>query len=651
MNAPSEKPMVEHALALRERGLHVFPIAAGEKEPPLIRAFQDDATRDPKRIAHLWKQWPTANIGVSTSRFGRDKALLVVDVDVKAGKAGDQTMAALIADGFEFPATFTQRTPTGGMHLVYVTDAPVRQGVDVLGVGLDIRSAGGYILGAGSIIGDATKLYVIENDADPVPAPAWMIERCGAPRERASNADIPRQGIDAELATQRALDYLAAIEPATQGGRNDAGFRVAAKLRDFGVSQPDAESLMSEHWRCEPPLAAEELAHVVESAFRYAKNQAGVDAPESYFEAIEPEEQAQPVAEGAQDRAEFPGALPIATHERGSNPPSLRLVKGVLRHGGLSLWVGDPDAGKTTILMDLGLAVAHGVEWMGRRVARGAVLMVCFERYGDVQGRLDAYYTANPELESQPKTFGFVNLEGRALATKGIAASIVETARAFEKQCGVPVALVLVDTLSAALTGDENDSGAIGDLLRALKRIKNETGAHIAVSHHYGKSREKGARGHSKLAGDFDALFSLADGIIEPAKLKSAKGWRIGYEIQPVTIGIDEDGDAVTAPVARSSAVVAADFPDTAWLDPASTTGRVLEALRALAAEAGAGTPVALGQWRKAASPEIPESNRSRDFKIAVRQLKAEKHVTESPTGFFRPRDESGATSAGRIVH
>ncbi len=80
---------LEHALALAGEGFHVFPIAPGEKAPPLIKNFPENASRDTDEITEWWEEWPTANIGISTSRYGDDEALLVVDVDKKGEKDGD----------------------------------------------------------------------------------------------------------------------------------------------------------------------------------------------------------------------------------------------------------------------------------------------------------------------------------------------------------------------------------------------------------------------------------------------------------------------------------------------------------------------------------------------------------------------------------
>src|SRR6185312_15948020 len=88
---------------------------------------------------------------------------------------GAEELLRLEINGFLFPPTLEQTTPTGGKHLIYRVKEPVRQGVNVLGKGLDIRAFGGYIVGAGSTIRGLE--YTI-NDHEIADAPEWLVSRC-----------------------------------------------------------------------------------------------------------------------------------------------------------------------------------------------------------------------------------------------------------------------------------------------------------------------------------------------------------------------------------------------------------------------------------------------------------------------------------------
>jgi len=279
---------LDAALDLAKSGFHVFPLEVGTKLPH-IDDYPNKATRDAAQIRRWWTcpitDFPQDfNIAISTTRYLDDAALLVVDVDNKGGKRGDLTIEDLAREGSVLPDTLEAGTPTGGRHLFYRVPAAVRQGAQVLGVGVDTRSRGGYVVAAGSRVdaGDYRWLH----DRPVSPAPDWLVERCGldSGKDRAPAAEAPAVDIDPVRAEKRAIEYLAALEPATEGARNHRGFATAAKLKDFGVTETRARELMQTNWKCTPPLDFGELKHVVRSAYRYGRDAFGSAAPEVEFD-------------------------------------------------------------------------------------------------------------------------------------------------------------------------------------------------------------------------------------------------------------------------------------------------------------------------------------------------------------------------------
>lgn len=289
------------ARTLAKKHFHVFPIAENAKWPPIITGFPERATTDEAQIKKWWVD-PVLdleqgyNIGISTTHFNGSEALIVVDVDNKDGKDGSSKMLELELEGFLFPSTYTQHTPTGGMHLVYKAKAAVRQGVSVLGSGLDIRSQGGYIAAAGSTINGQPYLA---NDLAVADAPAWLIERCGAPR--AKKCASVAAAVDEEKATPRAIFYLENEAPLSikGAGGDQTAYRVAAHLKDMGLSSAKALELMLDHWndRCPPGWHPERLREKVEHAYTYGINVPGEIAPEAQFTPIEEKSKALETAE------------------------------------------------------------------------------------------------------------------------------------------------------------------------------------------------------------------------------------------------------------------------------------------------------------------------------------------------------------------
>lgn len=279
---------LEHALRLARKGHHVFPLVPRSKLPA-IKKYPELATRDESKIKAWWGENPEYNIGISTSRFGENEALIAVDVDNKKGKNGDAELLKLELSGKELPATYTQRTPTGGSHIILRAPRAVKQGVDVLGRGLDIRSAGGYVVGAGS---ETQQGVYTGNDSDVCGSPEWLDGLC-VPRvsePKSTTKQLP--GVDPALAEARGKDYLLNHAPlAVEGDAGDqTTFKVFCVLKDLGCTKTQALNLALEHYnpRCSPEWSFEDLTKKVQSAYAYGQNPVGVSAPEAVFQPAPP---------------------------------------------------------------------------------------------------------------------------------------------------------------------------------------------------------------------------------------------------------------------------------------------------------------------------------------------------------------------------
>ena len=273
---------LEAAIELGSLGFYLFPVVSDGKKPA-IKGWQEAATRN--QIAFYdWFVAEDLNIGISTSKFRDNEALLVVDVDVTKGKDGNASLIALELQGLELPETLTACTASGGKHLFFSVPSAVRQGANVLGAGLDIRSRGGYVLGVGSSIGGRSYDWSLRLPISP--APEWLIERCGTPRDRPSDGRTPeaRIELDGARALDRAISFLRTdADPGISGSLSDTSYRVAAKVKDFGVSQEKCVELMLENWPCSPPMTYEDMATRVRNAYSYGNDAPGSADPAADF--------------------------------------------------------------------------------------------------------------------------------------------------------------------------------------------------------------------------------------------------------------------------------------------------------------------------------------------------------------------------------
>lgn len=271
---------------LIDLGFWLFPIRPDDKKPA-VTGWQRKATRD-KEQAQRWLDGGF-NLGIFTGKYGDGQgALLVVDVDCRDGKPGRKSLFALEMAIGELPDTFTVETPSGGQHLYFRVEDALRSGANTLGKGVDTRSGGGYVVAPGSVIGG--KRYVA--GSGPVaPAPVGLTARLSAARAgRDRGTATSAVQIDQDAARLRGAKYLRDGAPlAIEGGGGDATtFKVAARLKDFGLDKAIAFDLMLEHWngRCQPPWDSDELATKVENAYEYGENTVGSSSPEADFKPI-----------------------------------------------------------------------------------------------------------------------------------------------------------------------------------------------------------------------------------------------------------------------------------------------------------------------------------------------------------------------------
>ena len=107
-------------------GFHVFPVRQNGKLPAVTR-FYEKASQDLKALEKMFTN-PKYNIGISTTKFGSGGGLLVVDIDVKNGNNGFETMEFLEnVQELVFPETLCAKTASGGRHMFYRVPEAVSQ--------------------------------------------------------------------------------------------------------------------------------------------------------------------------------------------------------------------------------------------------------------------------------------------------------------------------------------------------------------------------------------------------------------------------------------------------------------------------------------------------------------------------------------------
>jgi len=323
------------------------------------------------------------------------------------------------------------------------------------------------------------------------------------------------------------------------------------------------------------------------------------------------------------------------------------LVKGLLPVG-TALLYGRPNGGKTAVVVDLAAHLAAGLEYRERRTRRGLVVYLALEARESVDNRVIAW-CAHHGIDAGELVLAIVGGQ-LDLRHKPSVAELLDVCADIEARAAEPICLLVIDTLARAMPGaNENDSAEMGAAIAAVERIRTDLGgASVLLLHHVGKDADRGPRGHSSLMAAVDSAFEVRDGELIVHKARDAKiGDSLAYDLRGVRIGIDEDGDPVTAVVA-----LAADAPTghraTAPRRLADGSKLALKVLRILLREEGAavagldapaGTAaVPLGRWREEHKQRFGGSSADADatgaerqaWKRALQQLQAASIVTVS---------------------
>ncbi|NQW11054.1 MAG: AAA family ATPase [Alphaproteobacteria bacterium] len=261
----------------------------------------------------------------------------------------------------------------------------------------------------------------------------------------------------------------------------------------------------------------------------------------------EQEDEPQPVAKVGRLRFDLLDSIEPALN-------TSDFVEGLLLDGQLSLLYGESGTGKTFFATDIALHVALGWKWRDRQIERGAVLYIAAEGGFGVRNRIAAFRSRHDVTTAPfavaPTTIDLLNNDN-----DGDAGAVVEAIADLQAATGYLVKMVVVDTLSRALAGgDENSSADMGALVSNIDQIRAQTGVHVMLVHHSGKDTSKGARGHSLLRAAVDTEIEVQrpEGEkVGTAKVRKQRDLectgRFGYRLEPVELGANDRGMPITS--------------------------------------------------------------------------------------------------------
>ncbi len=243
-----------------------FPLLPGSKKPAVSGWQTYDGPVD-----------EAAGYGIPT---GARSGYWVLDLDRKGDHDGLQSISDYAdgrSDGDEWADTFTVRTQNGGIHLYFNMVEGVRNAVGILD-GVDVRGAGGYVVGPGS------PGYLLTANRPVVDAPEWLLDLVrgkSAASERSATAAVPLASDHPEYAyrVRRARDYLEHAPICVEGAGGDAQlWTVAIHLsRTLELAIPAALTLLEPYnARCKPPWQVTDIARKLEQAQQNGTTPCGI---------------------------------------------------------------------------------------------------------------------------------------------------------------------------------------------------------------------------------------------------------------------------------------------------------------------------------------------------------------------------------------
>lgn len=232
------------------------------------------------------------------------------------------------------------------------------------------------------------------------------------------------------------------------------------------------------------------------------------------------------------------------------------IVKGMMYARSLSCIYGPSGSGKTFKVLDIASCIAMGRTWNGRKVRRHAVMYFGLEGKRGLKKRIQALKLDGRLGPGAPFSRVLCGSKELNLLDAEHVTRVVTICKAFEKECGLPVGAIFIDTLARSTPGgDENSSQDMGVALVHAERISTLTGANVCVVHHSGKDITKGMRGSTAIYAGLDEVFEvtrheddLSIRVWSSRKQRDEDdNQQVFAKLRVVQLGVDSDGEPVTS--------------------------------------------------------------------------------------------------------
>jgi 5S rRNA maturation endonuclease (ribonuclease M5) len=225
---------------------------------------------------------------------------------------------------------------------------------------------------------------------------------------------------------------------------------------------------------------------------------------------------------------------------------------------GLALLFGQSNCGKSTLAIDLAMAVSLGSPWRSRiAVEKAPVVYLAAEQGASVPYRLRAWLDYHGHSQEEVIRIPFL------LETAPVHFNIPsEVTRLLKRLEGLPFdpakGILFVETLNGTLNGSENDAYDVAAHYAGVRTVLRELGMSGAlITHHSGWNQQGRPRGSSALVSNAESTVRVTNAghtmKFEHIELKAPLPSAVRFEILPVELPdlFRKDGRPVTSVVAK----------------------------------------------------------------------------------------------------
>jgi len=522
--------VLQTALAYASKQVRVIPIKQGEKRPPM-QGWQNAATTNPATIRQWFEgQFKDCGLGIATGEF-RDRYLVVIDIDDRETYKGSDTLNDLEQLHGKLPDTVEVITGSGGRHIYFLTDQPIRnEASGRLGVGIDIRAIGGQVLAPPTVHPNGRTYEWVEGKSiaehRPADMPLWMVLILTAkPAEETPPATQPtpilleEDGPASRYCAATTWPELLRQDGWTLAHIDQAGeahwVRPGKDIRE-GTSATtgwQGKDILKVFTTSIPSLPAGAYTRFGYTAAMHHGNDRSAFAKKLLQEG----------------KALVPVTQPAITDNilinwqdfwNQSFPAEDWLIEPIIPRNQLVVIFAPGGTGKSLLALYIAAALATGKEIFAEPKPPTSVLYmdyemsqaVLYERltamgYGKDTDLSRLHYASLPPIGSLDKPEG--------------AKQICDLARACQAE------LVIIDTFARAVEGAENDADTVRNFYRWTAMNLKQEGRSLMRIDHAGKDLKKGARGTSAKNDDVDLVWQMTkvDGRLVLIRQKHRHTW------------------------------------------------------------------------------------------------------------------------------